>query len=734
MMDDDGNTNGFVDFEEFASFWLGDDWWLKSGGEDGDSDQAGTAAGLGAQCGQLESFLCRRKGGVFVSGKKKETQVQPESFYVLSADGGAKLDRERGELMDQIQQIHQNEFHQLEDLLNTHAESRVESAVWESSAAESFSEEAIIQQLGWEKKHTDAAKRALKAAIDQEMKTGSHAGDGMGRTRVVAVNWRCFLKEELAFMNSEQGAKGLHRQSTWDWEQGGLSIGSDAKIKEAARAFVTASHGELEAVLDSEALPLDTAVESLIASLTEEVRARDIRIAGLVERQSKLADATPRKIKVSGLQGDAAAANGIYCADGLRGSWGRPVYLQQFDLTTDRQPYFVYYDQSFVRDETTGISKWSDGTWIIGPSQNSDRCTAYMKEVVHDGVMENLLHPCCNVYAHWMVYDVVKQKWLRGPADHCPRLSVKKVTGDTYQDYIEKSIADQTEMRENISRQVKSSDFAARVRAKLAKYSSRKSDGGGIQRKSYLVQVRKFHAKELRKMQSKIISNILKAHDDRRLALPADNDFTENYTLVQTIVDKFVNSVENKHKQREVQKRQFLAKTSRPILSKAFFSWKMISRSDKLNKDVASNMFAEPDTPWNVRHPRSKFTNAWEGIQAFLLVYVAFTVTYRLCFNIEVDGFAFFFDVLVDLYFIIDVVLNFHTAFYDESGDLAGVKDGREGQPVADLGAMYWNYMRCASLALAPLPLIFSYKPEKSLCGTGAGRRLTCSPSFQPSR
>ena len=35
----------------------------------------------------------------------------------------------------------------------------------------------------------------------------------------------------------------------------------------------------------------------------------------------------------------------------------------------------------------------------------------------------------------------------------------------------EKSIADQTEMREMISRQVKSSDFAARVRAKLAKYS-----------------------------------------------------------------------------------------------------------------------------------------------------------------------------------------------------------------------------------------------------------------------
>ena len=31
---------------------------------------------------------------------------------------------------------------------------------------------------------------------------------------------------------------------------------------------------------------------------------------------------------------------------------------------------------------------------------------------------------------------------------------------------------------------------------------------------------------------------------------------------------------------------------------------------------------------------------------------------------------------------------------------------------------------RCASLALAPLPLIFSYKSEKSLCGTG--RRSHC--------
>ena len=34
---------------------------------------------------------------------------------------------------------------------------------------------------------------------------------------------------------------------------------------------------------------------------------------------------------------------------------------------------------------------------------------------------------------------------------------------------------------------------------------------------------------------------------------------------------------------------------------------------------------------------------------------------------------------------------------------------------------MGWTrWERCASLALAPVPLIFSYNSEKSLCGTGA--------------
>eukprot|EP01043_Picozoa_sp_COSAG02_P015134 COSAG02_NODE_637_length_19192_cov_12.648405_9_plen_621_part_00 len=603
----------------------------------------------------------------------------------MSADG-ASWDRERAELMDKIQLIHENEFHRLEDVLNTNAESRVEAEVWESRVRESFDEDMVTQQMGWERQHVEAARRALKAAIEGEPKV---TDEGFGRAYF--YYWRCFIKEELAHMPT--GGQKLQRQSTWNIEEAGVSIGSKDQIKEAARAFVNASQGELETVLDSETLPIDSAVEAVVASLTEEVRSRDIKIQTLVTRQSELADATPRKIKVSGLQGDVAPANGIYCADGLRACWGRPVYLQQFDAATDREPYFLYYDQSYVKD-STGSSQWADGMWVIGPSQNSDRCTAYMQEAVHDGVVESLPHPCCNERSYWMVYDVVKQNWRQGPGDHCPSLSIVGVENDTYQDYIGKSIAEQSEMRKLISSQVDSTGFATRVRAKLAKFSMRKSEGGGIQRKNYSVQVRKLHAKELRKMQSTIISNILAAHDGKKLTLPPGNDFTENYHLVQTIVDKFVLSVENKQKQRTIDKRQFLARMTRPAMTKAFYSWKMISKNNKANKDVVSNMFAEPETPWNVRHPRSKFTNSWEGAQAFLLVYVAFTVTYRLCFNIEVKGGLLVFDMLVDLYFMCDVIFNFHTAFYDATGDLAGVKDGPEGQPVADLPRMYINYLK----------------------------------------
>eukprot|EP01043_Picozoa_sp_COSAG02_P015135 COSAG02_NODE_637_length_19192_cov_12.648405_10_plen_226_part_00 len=78
LMDDDGNSNGFVDFKEFASFWLGKDWWLSSPNfkdedeeEDGNAKpMAGARTGIGRTCSKLGSFL-REKEASLHSGKKK---------------------------------------------------------------------------------------------------------------------------------------------------------------------------------------------------------------------------------------------------------------------------------------------------------------------------------------------------------------------------------------------------------------------------------------------------------------------------------------------------------------------------------------------------------------------------------------------------------------------------------------------------------------------------------------
>jgi hypothetical protein len=139
---------------------------------------------------------------------------------------------------------------------------------------------------------------------------------------------------------------------------------------------------------------------------------------------------------------------------------------------------------------------------------------------------------------------------------------------------------------------------------------------------------------------------------------------------------------------------RFAMRMARPALSKAFFSWKYASRQKVDTATITSGMFAEPTLPWNVRHPRSPFTNAWESIQGFLLVYVAFTVVWRLSFNISATGYVLAFENLIDIYFAVDVFLNLHTAWYDDSGDLQGVKSGGEDSGNADIKALYLNYAK----------------------------------------
>eukprot|EP01048_Picozoa_sp_COSAG05_P015182 COSAG05_NODE_1801_length_4060_cov_2.209291_3_plen_664_part_01 len=72
--------------------------------------------------------------------------------------------------------------------------------------------------------------------------------------------------------------------------------------------------------------------------------------------------------------------------------------------------------------------------------------------------------------------------------------------------------------------------------------------------------------------------------------------------------------------------------------------------------------------PSCIRHPNSTFSLFWDLMQIFLLMSVCFYVPMRMGFSIEVEiwTFEFYFDVFTDIYFIIDVFVNFRSAYVDE--------------------------------------------------------------------
>jgi len=71
-----------------------------------------------------------------------------------------------------------------------------------------------------------------------------------------------------------------------------------------------------------------------------------------------------------------------------------------------------------------------------------------------------------------------------------------------------------------------------------------------------------------------------------------------------------------------------------------------------------------------IRDPDGSTAAAWDVMQVSLLIYLATVLPLRACFAIDVPAAspAFVFDVFTDIVFIIDLLLNFRTAYYDDAG------------------------------------------------------------------
>jgi hypothetical protein len=74
----------------------------------------------------------------------------------------------------------------------------------------------------------------------------------------------------------------------------------------------------------------------------------------------------------------------------------------------------------------------------------------------------------------------------------------------------------------------------------------------------------------------------------------------------------------------------------------------------------------------NMIHPNSAFRKRWDVCLAVLIVYLAFACPYRVSFDDEAVLWSgwFFLDLFVDLYFILDVCLNFRTAIITKDGEV----------------------------------------------------------------
>ena len=84
--------------------------------------------------------------------------------------------------------------------------------------------------------------------------------------------------------------------------------------------------------------------------------------------------------------------------------------------------------------------------------------------------------------------------------------------------------------------------------------------------------------------------------------------------------------------------------------------------------------FGEPRLPSTIRDPASTFSVVWDLLQIFFLLYVSITVPFRSCFEVEIPvGTAtWWWDMVIDVYFISDLLLSFRTAFINDKGIRVG--------------------------------------------------------------
>ena len=87
------------------------------------------------------------------------------------------------------------------------------------------------------------------------------------------------------------------------------------------------------------------------------------------------------------------------------------------------------------------------------------------------------------------------------------------------------------------------------------------------------------------------------------------------------------------------------------------------------NADRFKAQQQEPVIPRGILHPFSTFRLLWDLLSIFLISFIAISLPYRLAFPVTDSLAQIVLDFVIDVYFVVDIFVNFRTAYYND-GDL----------------------------------------------------------------
>lgn len=341
--------------------------------------------------------------------------------------------------------------------------------------------------------------------------------------------------------------------------------------------------------------------------------------------------------------------------------------------------HYCFFDMQHELD-TDGNTRWVNGSWIIGPTLSAERCTCWLPQN-----NDTYKHPVASInlskaaardrilgkkspvvtadpadFGDWQVFDTIAKGWASAPGAHCPAFSVDVAQdkSQTMREYISKAIEHEARMLKRAqetmgtgSKSLKRYKSAETLELTL---TGHKTADGRISREGFYTCGMQYYQEEVSNAQNSLRQKILSQAESLTSLMGEDSD--DRRELVDEILTTFAWSCARKIQARKREKRKFVSRLERPTLSRAFFSWKFHWRQSSASALVTGGTFAEPTLPWNVRHPRSNFSNWWEATQAVLLIYVSFNVIWRVTFNTKAEGFYYYFESTIDIYFVIDIV------------------------------------------------------------------------------